>query len=43
MPPSHARVFGTAGQDSLSPIVLIALIVAVLTVVLLPRKYGVIP
>ena len=44
MPPEHARTFaGGATETSLAPIVLIAMIIAILLILVLPRKYALVP
>jgi hypothetical protein len=44
MPPDHARDFaGGATQTTLSPVVLVALAVAVILILVLPRKYMIVP
>jgi hypothetical protein len=44
MPPEHARSFGGgAAATSLSPIVLVAMIIAIILTLVLPRKYALVP
>lgn len=44
MPPEHARGFaGGATETVLSPIVLVALIIAIILMLVLPRKYMIVP
>src|SRR5580704_10156366 len=44
MPPEHARTFaGGATETTLAPIVLIAMIIAILLILVLPRKYALLP
>src|SRR5271165_6969346 len=44
MPEDHARSFGGGAADTMmSPIVLIALVLAIILILVLPRKYLVVP
>jgi len=44
MPPEHARSFGGGASESLvSPFVLVAMVLAAILVLVLPRKYAVVP
>jgi hypothetical protein len=44
MPPEHARSFaGGAVETTLSPFVLVALVIAVVLILVLPRKYMIVP
>lgn len=44
MPPEHARIFGSGlTETSLSPYALVATIISVILILVLPRKYAVLP